>query len=110
MDIIFDFIKDLASHFDFAYMLVVNVVTYLVIKFIDELNKEKIVPTWGKRSVTALVGIMIAVAACVLGADKTVIFYSFFVSLVSWDIIFKPILKMLGEKIDYKKEKEEDHG
>lgn len=37
---------------DISFMLSVNVATYLVIKVIDELNKEKEVTRWGKRVVT----------------------------------------------------------
>lgn len=98
------FVKELLSHFDFAYMLIVNIVTYLVIKVIDNLNGDKAVPTWGKRTVSVISGIALGCAACYLGGDKITLFYSFFVSLVSWDIIFKPLLKKLGDKIDYKKD------
>lgn len=103
MDIVMDFVRDMLSKFDFAYMLSVNIVTYLVIKFIDAVNGPKAVPTWLKRTTAVLVGIIIGIVIILQGADKIVIMYSFFISLVSWDAIFKPILKMLGSKIDYKK-------
>lgn len=103
MDIVMDFVRDMLSKFDFAYMLSVNIVTYLVIKFIDAINGTKVVPTWLKRITAAIVGIIIAIVIILQGADKVTIMYSFFISLVSWDAIFKPILKMLGSKIDYKK-------
>lgn len=104
MEFVLDFVKDVLSRFDFAYMFVVNLVTYLVIKMVDELNGDKTVPTWGKRTIAVTLGFILGIVACVLGADRTVIFYSFFVSLVSWDTVFKPILKILGDKIDYRKE------
>lgn len=104
MDFILGFVKDLANHFDFAYMLVVNLITYIVIKVIDELNGTNAVPTWGKRSVAVVSGIILGLISTYLGADKVVICYSFFVSLVSWDALFKPLLKLLGNRLDYRKE------
>ena len=98
-----EFVKDLLSRFDFAYMLVVNLVTYLLIKAADELNEDKVIPTWMKRTTAVIVGVLLAMVAILIGADNTTIFYSFFVSLVSWDVVFKPILKKLGDKIDYRK-------
>ncbi len=104
MEMIIDFIKDLLSHFDFAYMFVVNLITYMAIKMIDSMNGSKAVPTWEKRAIAVILGVVLGCIACMLGADRVVIFYSFFVSLVSWDTVFKPLLKFLGDKIDYKKE------
>ena len=98
-----EFVKDLLSRFDFAYMIVVNLVTYLLIKAVDELNGDKVIPTWLKRTTAVIVGVLLAIVAIMIGADKTTIFYSFFVSLVSWDVVFKPIIKKLGDKIDYRK-------
>lgn len=54
-----EFVKDLLSRFDFAYMLVVNLVTYLLIKAIDELNGERVIPTWVKRTTAVIVGVMV---------------------------------------------------
>lgn len=104
MDIM-KFIEELLSHFDIAYMFAVNVATYLIIKTIDKFNGEKIVPTWTKRIVAVIVGIIIGLAVTSFGTDKTIILYSFILSLVSWDYLFKGIIKKLS--IDYKKKLEE---
>lgn len=102
MDIM-KFIEELLSHFDIGYMFTVNVATYLIIKTIDKFNGEKIVPTWTKRIVAVIVGVIIGLAVTSFGTDKTTIFYSFILSLVSWDILFKPILNRIDDKFNYKK-------
>lgn len=102
MDVI-EFVKELLSKFDLAYMFAVNVATYIIIKVIDNLNGEKIVPTYLKRIIAFIVGAVIAFAVISFGTDKTIILYSFILSLVSWDILFKPILNIIGDKFNYKK-------
>ena len=102
MDVI-EFVKELLSKFDLAYMFAVNVATYIIIKVIDNLNGEKIVPTYLKRIIALIVGAVIAFAVISFGTDKTIILYSFILSLVSWDILFKPILNIIGDKFNYKK-------
>lgn len=104
MDVI-EFVKELLSKFDLAYMFAVNAATYIIIKVIDNLNGEKIVPTYLKRIIALIVGIIIAFTVVSFGADKTIILYSFILSLVSWDYLFKGIIKKLS--IDYKKKLEE---
>lgn len=104
MDVI-EFVKELLSKFDLAYMFAVNVATYIIIKVIDNLNGEKIVPTYLKRIIAFIVGAIIAFAVTSFGTDKTIILYSFILSLVSWDYLFKGIIKKLS--IDYKKKLEE---
>jgi hypothetical protein len=102
MDVI-EFVKELLSKFDLAYMFAVNVATYIIIKVVDNFNGEKIVPTYLKRIIALIVGIIIAFAVVSFGADKTIILYSFILSLVSFDVLFKPILNIIGDKFNYKK-------
>lgn len=102
MDVI-EFVKELLSKFDLAYMFAVNVATYIIIKVIDNLNGEKVVPTYLKRIIAFIVGTVIAFAVISFGSDKTIILYSFILSLVSFDVLFKPILNIIGDKFNYKK-------
>ena len=102
MDVI-EFVKELLSKFDLTYMFAVNVATYIIIKVIDNLNGEKIIPTYLKRIIALIVGIIIAFTVVSFGADKTIILYSFILSLVSFDVLFKPILNIIGDKFNYKK-------
>ena len=97
------FIEELLSHFDIGYMFTVNVATYLVIMTIDKLNGERVVPTYLKRIIAFIVGAIIAFKVTNFGSDKTTILYSFILSLVSWDVLFKPLLNKVGNKFNYKK-------
>ena len=104
MEMLEEFIKELLSHFDFAYMFAVNVLTYLLIKAIDSVNGNKAVSTAVKRLIAVLVGAGIGAITVKLGSESTTMVYSFILSLVSWDIVFKPILNKLNDKINYKKD------
>ena len=97
MEKIFDII---ISSFDFGYTLSVNILTYLCIKFIDTINKERKVPTWLKRIVAAICGITLGGIIVSTSGYDNIILYSFILSLVSWDIIFKPLLKYF-KNLDY---------
>ena len=97
MEKIFDIIL---SSFDFGYTLSVNILTYLIIKFIDSLNGDKVVPTWMKRSIAVLGGSTLAIIIISTQGYSNIILYSFILSLVSWDVIFKPLLKYF-KNLDY---------
>ena len=93
----------LAANIDFAFMLSVNVLTFLLIKFADEKNKQKKVSRFLKRLITLLAGMALAVPLVLLNAlEIKVALYSFVLSLVSWDGLFKHIIKKWG--IGYKDE------
>lgn len=102
METITKIIDALISNIDFVYMLTVNVLTFLVIKIIDELNKQKKVDKWFKRVIATVAGLIIAVPLILFDDAKiSVMLYSFILSFVSWDILFKKIVKLI--KLDYKK-------
>lgn len=49
MDKFIDVIVDgILSNFDFGFMFIVNVLTYIIIKVIDYFNGDNKVPTWQK--------------------------------------------------------------
>lgn len=87
---------------DFSFMLAVNVLTYFIIKIIDAMNGDKAVPTWLKRVVALLSGIILGSVVVITSGFTTTLVYSFILSLISWDALFKPILKRL-KNMDYKK-------
>ena len=97
-------ISQLIANFDFALMLVINVITYGVIKFIDDINGDKVPTTWQKR-------IVFLVTAIVLGliykyctdVPIHVIINSCVIAPVAWSWLAKPIAIRFG--IDYKKNK-----
>lgn len=94
-------INQLISNFDFTLILIINVVTYIFIKLIDEINKEKIVTTWQKRIIFASVSIIIGYIYYFLSDIKLIIVIdSIIVAPVAWSWLAKPIANKLG--LDYK--------
>lgn len=93
----------LLGSFDFGYMFSVNILTYLVIKTIDQLNgPNRGVPAWLKRVIAVLCGLLLGGMIVMNGQYSNVLLYSFIASLVSWDTLFKPIVKYFKE-LDYNK-------
>lgn len=98
MDKFIDIIVDgILSNFDFGFMFIVNVLTYIIIKTIDYFNGDNKVPTWQKRcilviSIAAMIGIYIAA-----GYDNTIMLVnSAILAPVFWSWAVSPILKKLG--------------
>lgn len=95
-------INQLVANFDFALMLVINVVTYGIIKLVDELNGSKLPSTWQKRIIFLVVAIILGVAYKYLtDVHINVIINSCIIAPVAWSWIAKPIADKFG--IDYKK-------
>lgn len=89
--------------FDFGYSFSVNILTYLIIKLIDNLNGNKEVPTYLKRTLAIICGIILGTIMSLTQGFSMIIIYSFIFSLVSWDAVFKPILKHY-KQLDYFKD------
>lgn len=100
-DIIQQIVDGLMSNFDITYCLVVNILTYISIKLLDEVNKSTKSTTWIKRGVLLVAILSTGVLYCALGSDVKVIVNSAILAPVAWSWIFKPICAKLG--IDYKK-------
>lgn len=95
------FVELFSTHFDLSFMLCVNVLTYILIKAIDDINGDKSVGTWTKRLVMIISCFAIAAGYRAGGYEETVILInSSVLAPVAWSWIFKPILKKLG--VDYK--------
>lgn len=99
-EIINNIITTVISSFDLAYCIVVNVLTYLIIKIIDELNCKKDVSTWSKRIILLVVILSTGVLYNLIGCDNKILLNSAILAPVSWSWIIKPICKHF--KIDYK--------
>lgn len=98
MDKFIDVIVDgILSNFDFGFMFIVNVLTYIIIKVIDYFNGNNKVPTWQKRcilviSIATMAGIYIAA-----GYDNAIMLVnSAILAPVFWSWVVSPILKKLG--------------
>lgn len=92
----------LLGSFDFGYMFSVNVLTYIIIKIVDKFNGRKKVKVWQKRTIAVFCGIIIGGIITIMNGFSNILLYSFILSLVTWDILFKPIIKRISS-IDYKK-------
>lgn len=101
MDVINQIITTTINSFDFSFCIIVNVLTYLIIKLIDELNKDKEVTTWTKRAILLICILSTGVVYYLLDQDTKLLINSAILTPITWSLIFKPVCKMLG--IDYKK-------
>lgn len=98
MDKFIDVIVDgILSNFDFGFMFIVNVLTYIIIKTIDYFNGDNKVPTWQKRCVLV---ISIAAMICIYitaDYDNTIMLVnSAILAPVFWSWVVSPILKKFG--------------
>lgn len=100
MEIITNIIQTTLESFDFAFCLIVNILTYIIIKVWDDNNGNKVVTTWQKRSVLLAVILSTGVLYYVLGNDTKTLINSAILAPVFWSWIMKPICKHF--KIDYK--------
>lgn len=87
-------IEKIFGIFSLEYMFSVIVASYLVIKLVDALNGEKVVPTWLKRLITCLVGAVFFVVFAKF-TDVTVqcLMASFFSAVFVYDTAIKVIIK-----------------
>lgn len=100
-----EFINIFTSNFDIPYMLSVNVLTYTIVKLLDELNGKKKINTWIKRLIMIISSAILITLYNIYGNYENLIILinSSIIAPVSWSWIFKPILKKL--KLDYKTNK-----
>ncbi|QIG63360.1 hypothetical protein DAC16_127 [Bacteroides phage DAC16] len=103
MDIQGNILSQILNSLDFGFIFIVNLVTYLLIKGIEEIITKKPISKLLKRIVTFSTGIIIGFIVLKISEDTkpVIIFYSFFLSLISFDYIFKPIIKRFSN-INYK--------
>lgn len=100
MEIISNAIQTTLDSFNFAYCIIVNILTYLIIRLINDRNGHKDLTTWSKRLVLLLVILSTGVLYCFLGNDTTTILNSAILAPVFWSWVMKPICKHF--KVDYK--------
>lgn len=93
-------IQTTLESFDFAYCIVVNVLTYFIIRIIDD-NKKTPLSTWQKRAILLIIILSTGVLYYLIGSNSRVILNSAILAPVFWSWIMKPICKHFG--VDYKK-------
>lgn len=102
MDFIEKILDLIISNFDFSYMITINVLTYIIIKGLDYLNKDKNVKTITKR-IVLVISIIIVTLSYILTdyQDYTVLINSAICTPVFYSWILRPIL--IKCDIGYKK-------
>ena len=100
MEIINNIIETTLNSFDFTYCIVVNLLTYIIIKLVDETAKHK-VNIWIKRAILLFVILSTGVVYYLINEDVKLILNSAILAPVFWSWIMKPICKHFG--VDYKK-------
>ena len=102
MEYITQIIDTTIESFDFSFCVAVNILTYLIIKLIDELNGSRKVATWTKRGIMLIAVIVISIAYYITGNNPKLIINSAILAPVFWSWIGKPICNKLN--IDYRKD------
>lgn len=93
-------LQSVIANFNFAYMITVNILTYIIINIIDIANGKAVVTFWQKR-IVLLVSI-VAIGIVYYYAPEvnfTTIVNSAIAAPVFWSWVLKPILTKCG--IDY---------
>lgn len=100
MEVINNIIQTTLESFDFAYCIVVNLLTYFIISTINNKKCHKDISTWQKRLVLLITILSTGVVYYIIGSDTRVLLNSAILAPVFWSWILKPICKHF--KIDYK--------
>ena len=100
MEIIYNTIQTTLNSFDFAYCIIVNILTYLIINIINSRNGNIDMKMWSKRIVLLLCIIVVGCIYYFNGSDIKLVLNSAIITPVFWSWVIKPICKHF--KIDYK--------
>lgn len=102
MDFIDRILDLIITNFDFSYMITINVLTYIIIKGLDYLNKDKNVKTITKRIVLVISIIIVTISYILIDyQDYTVLINSAICAPVFYSWVLRPIL--IKCNIGYKK-------
>lgn len=102
MEILNQILETTLSSFDFGFCASVNILTYIVIKAIDEINGKKKVHTWSKRLVLLSSIFVVGIVYYATDTDLKLLMNSAILAPVFWSWIAKPIVDKF--KIGYRKE------
>ena len=100
MEVISNIIQTTLESFDFAYCIVVNILTYFVISTINNKRGHKDISTWTKRVVLLATILSTGVLYYLMGSDTRILLNSAILAPVFWSWVLKPICKHF--KIDYR--------
>lgn len=100
MEIINNIIQTTLESFDFAYCIIVNILTYIIIKIIYD-ARNKAINKWQKRLILLLIILSTGVLYYLFGSDLKLLLNSAILAPVFWSWIIKPICSYFN--VDYKK-------
>ena len=100
MEILYNTIQTTLNSFDFAYCIIVNVLTYLIINIINNRNGNIDITKWNKRIILVVCIIAVGIIYYFIGSDIKLILNSAIIAPVFWSWIIKPICSHFG--LDYK--------
>ena len=88
------------NNFDFGFVISVNIITYAIVKIIENINKKKL-----KRIFKFLATSVVTIGFDFIfikytEIDRQILLNSSILAPVAWDWVIKPICKLI--KIDYK--------
>lgn len=97
-----DFVNQIINNFNFAYMLSINILTYMLIKTLDYFNKDKQVSLFIKRLILVLSTIILAIVYKIFtDINNEILLNSTIAAPVFYSWILKPIITKYN--IGYKK-------
>ena len=100
MEVLYNTIQTTLNSFDFAYCIIVNVLTYLIINIINSRNGNIDMKKWSKRIVLILCIIVVGSFYYFTGSGVKLVLNSAIITPVFWSWVMKPICRHF--KIDYK--------
>lgn len=100
MEVIYNTIQTTLNSFDFAYCIIVNILTYLIINIINNINGNIDITKWNKRIILIICIIVVGIIYYFIGSDIKLVLNSAIIAPVFWSWIMKPICRHF--KIDYK--------
>ena len=100
MEIVYNIIQTTLNSFDFAYCIIVNILTYLIINIINSRNGNIDMSMWSKRIVLLSCIVIVGAFYYFTGSDIKLVINSAILSPVFWSWIIKPICRYF--KLDYK--------
>lgn len=94
-------LEDIISNIDVMYIVACNAATYFVIKLVDGgLKKGKKLKTWPKRIIATVVAIGLGFLMYYrFEHPLEPLFYGAFIQFITWDYLFKPLVKNLSSII-----------
>lgn len=94
--------QSIITNFDFAYIITVNILTYVIIKILDIINGVNPVKFWQKRFILFICSGILAFIYYNIGQKNAIVLINSAIAApVAWSWVIKPILS--NTKFDYKK-------